>query len=74
MREGNTFILSVSVCLSVRLTVQTITFECLEIETLFLVWWCILNISTSSLSTRVKVKDTLVKLIIFTVGHQIRLL
>ena len=47
MREGNVFILSV--CLSV----QAITFECLDIETSFLVWWDIFTIPRSILSTKV---------------------
>ena len=50
MQEGNVFILSV--CLCVCLSIQAITFECLDIETLFLVWY-ILTISRSSLSTKV---------------------
>ena len=39
MWEGNVFILSVclSVCSCVCVSVQAITFECLDIETLFLV-------------------------------------
>ena len=49
MREGNVFILSV--CLSV--SVRAITFECLDTETSFLVWWYILTISRSSLSIKV---------------------
>ena len=61
MREGNVFILSVSVsvclsvCLSVcvYLSVRAITFECLDIETSFLVWCYILTISRSSLSIKV---------------------
>ena len=51
MRKGNVFILSVSVCVFV--SVQAITFECLDIETSFLVQWYILTISRSSLSIRV---------------------
>ena len=47
LREGNVFTLSV--CLSV----QAITFECLDKETSFLVWQDILKISRSSLSTKV---------------------
>ena len=42
-----------SVCLSVRLSVQTITFEPLHIGTSFLVWRYILTISRSSLSIKV---------------------
>ena len=57
VREGNVFILcgvvSVSVCLSVCLSVWAITFEWLDIETLFLVWWYMLTISRSSLSIKV---------------------
>ena len=50
MRKGNVFILPVrqSVCLSV----QAITFECLDI-TSFYVWWDILTICRSSLSMKV---------------------
>ena len=44
-----------SVCLSVFLSVQAITFEPLEIETLFVVCRYILTISRSSLSIKVKV-------------------
>ena len=51
MWEGNVFILSV--CLSVCVSVQAITFACLDIETSFLVWWDILIISRSGLSTKV---------------------
>ena len=40
-------------CVCVCLFVQTITFEVFHIETLFLVWWYILTISRSSLSTKV---------------------
>ena len=47
MREGNVFILSV--CLSV----WAITFECFDIETSFMVWYNILTISKSNLSTKV---------------------
>ena len=43
MWEGNVFILSV--CLSI----QAITFECLNIETSYLVWWDILTISKGSI-------------------------
>ena len=46
--EGNVH-LSVCVCLSVR----DIIFECLDIETLFLVWWYTLTISRLHLSTKV---------------------
>ena len=42
-----------SVCLSVFLSVQAITFEPLDIETLFLVCRYILTISRSSLSIKV---------------------
>ena len=41
------------VCLSVSLSVQAITFEPLDIETSFLVYWYILTISKSSLSIKV---------------------
>ena len=58
MRVGNVFgrvCLSVcpSVCPSVCLSVQTITFEPLNIGTSFLVWGYILTISGSSLSIKV---------------------
>ena len=54
MREGNVFILCVCVCvcLSVCESVWAITFECLDIETSFLVWWYILTISRSSVSIK----------------------
>ena len=51
MREGNVFILYV--CLSVCVSVWAITFECLDIETSFLVWRYILTISRSSLSIKI---------------------
>ena len=41
------------VCLSVFLSVQPITFEPLDIETLFLAYRYILTITRSSLSTKV---------------------
>ena len=44
---------SQSVCLSVCLSVQAITFEPIDIETSFVVWWYILTISRSSLSIKV---------------------
>ena len=50
MRVGNVF---GPVCLSVCLSVQAITFEPLDIETLFLVCRYILTISRSNLSTKV---------------------
>ena len=61
MWEGNIFILSVCVCVSVCVSVSlcvcvsvwAITFECLGIETSFLVCWYILTISRSSLSIKV---------------------
>ena len=46
MWEGNVFVLSV--CLSVCLSVQAITFECLDIENTLLVCRDILTISRSS--------------------------
>ena len=55
--RGNVFVVSVclciclSVCLSV--SVRAITFEPVDIETSFLVWWYILTISRSSLSIKV---------------------
>ena len=73
MRQGNVFILfvcvCVCVCLSVCVSVWAITFECLNIETSFLVSRYILTTSRSRLS--IKVKVTLVKLASWTVGHQI---
>ena len=42
-----------SCCLSLFLSIWAITFECLDIETLFFVWWYILTTSRSSLSTKV---------------------
>ena len=58
MRVGNVFggvcpCVRVSVCQSVCLSVQTITFEPLHIGTSFLVWRYILTISRSSLSIKV---------------------
>ena len=50
MRVGNVF---GHVCLSVCLSVQTITFEPLHIGTSFLVWRYILTISRSNLSIKV---------------------
>ena len=53
MRVGNVFSsVCVSVCLCVCLSVQTITFEPLDIETSFLVCRYILTISRSSLSIK----------------------
>ena len=55
----------VSFCLCICMSLQAITFECLAVETSFLVWWDILTISRSSLIvkvTGVKVKLTLVNL------------
>ena len=51
MREGNVFVLSVR--LSVCVSVQAITFEYLDIESSFLVWWDTLTISRSGLSIKV---------------------
>ena len=59
--ESNVFILSVCqslcvcvcVCVCVCASVQAITFECLDTETSFLVWWYILTISSSNLSTMI---------------------
>ena len=53
MQEGNVFTLPVCVCLSVCLSIQAITFECPDKETSFLVWWYILTISRTYLSTKV---------------------
>ena len=54
MREGNVFILNtICVCVSVCLSVWAITSEFIEIDTLFLIWWNILTISRSGLSTKV---------------------
>ena len=55
MRVGNVFshALCVSVCLSMCVSVQVITFEPLDIETSFLVCRYILTISQSSLSIKV---------------------
>ena len=41
-----------SLCLCVYLSVWAITFEVVDIETSFLVWWYILTISRSSLSIK----------------------
>ena len=54
MRVGNVFgHVCLSVCVSVFLSVQVITFESLDIETSFLVCRYILTISRSSLSIKV---------------------
>ena len=54
MRVGNVFSrVSVSVCVSVYMSVQAITFELHDIETSFLVCRYILTISRSSLSIKV---------------------
>ena len=54
MRVGNVFsCVCMSVCMSVFLSVQAITFEPLDIETSFLVCRYILTISRSSLSIKV---------------------
>ena len=49
--RGNVFI--VSVCVSVCLSVQAITFEAVDTEISLLAWWYILTISRSSLSIKV---------------------
>ena len=59
--RGNVFVVSVcvcvcqsvSVCMCVCLSVWAITFEPVDIETSFLVWWYILTISRSQLSIKV---------------------
>ena len=53
--RGNVFVVSVClcVCVSVCLSVRAITFEAVDKETSFLVWWYILTISRSSLSIKV---------------------
>ena len=48
--RGNVFVVSVCVCVC---SVRAITFEPVDIETSFLVWWYILTISRSSLSIKV---------------------
>ena len=50
--RGNVFVVSVSVSVSVCVC-SAITFEQVDIETSFLVWWYILTISRSSLSIKV---------------------
>ena len=65
------------VMFSYCLSVQAKTFECLDIETSFLVWWYILIISRSNLSTNViglRSRPLFFKLIILTVKPQIRVL
>ena len=42
-----------SYCVCLCVSVQAITFECLDIETLCLVWWYTLTISRSSLNSKV---------------------
>ena len=63
-------------CLSVCVYVWAITFECLDIETSFLVWQYILTISRSSLRIKVigSMSRSLWQLASWTVGHQISLL
>ena len=51
--RGNVFIVCVSACLCVCLSIQAITFETVDIEPLFLEWWYILTISRSSFSIKV---------------------
>ena len=54
------------VCLSVCVSVWAITFECLDIESSFSVWWNILTISRSSLS----IKSHWVKVMVILInGH-----
>ena len=62
-----------SYCLSVCLFVHVITFECIDLETLFLACWFILTISRTSLSCKVigQGQCHLVKWAILTVRHQI---
>ena len=43
--RSNVFVVCVCVSVCVCLSVQTITFEAVDIETSFLVWWYILTIS-----------------------------
>ena len=63
------FLYCLSVCPTVCLSVCTgYNFECIDLETLFLAWWCILTI-WSCLS--IKVKVILVKWAILTVRHYI---
>ena len=52
------------VCLSVCVSVWAMTFECLDIETSFLVWWYILTISRSSLDTKFVCYDQLIVLML----------
>ena len=49
--RGNVFV--VSVCMSVCVSVQAVTFEWVDIETSFLVWCYILTIPKSRLSIKV---------------------
>ena len=51
--RGNVFIVSVCVCVCLCPSVWAITFEAVDIETSFLVWWYILTISRSSKSIKV---------------------
>ena len=46
--RGNIFIVSVCGSVSVCLSVWAIMFEAVDIETSFLAWWYIMNISRSS--------------------------
>ena len=74
--RGNVFIVyvHVCVCVCVCLFVRAITFEPVNIETSFLVWWYILTISRSSLSEYqghwFKVKVISWKMLIWLPGHQ----
>ena len=58
------------------MSVQATTFECLDIETSFLVWCDILAISRSSLNTKVigEGQGHFDKISILTIEHQILLL
>ena len=59
--------------MSVCLSVQAITFECLDLGTSFLAWWYILTISRSSLSIKVIGSRSINKCTILTIRHQILL-
>ena len=65
-----------SYCLSVCLSFQAITVECLDIETSFLVWGYILIMSSQVLVPRSldQGQGHFCKVIIMTTGHQILLL
>ena len=43
--RGNVFVVSVCLCVCLCVSVWAITFEPVDIETSFLVWWYILTIS-----------------------------